>query len=224
MGMRPAMIAGSLAVCLFMSPARAQTAEPQPPPATTGPAEPAPAGAASLSRSTLKAITYKTATTAANLAIFSVAAGGLAAGTALTAFGLAASVLVYTVNDYAWDSNSPQPQAQPAAGQDFDTAGQFWRTTKKFLTFKAATLWIKGVKAAAMYAYTGSSAATAAAISAGTIVNAGLFYANDFAWDYYDPPMAPPPAASPPALAPVPTVLAPALPQDAALAEHAPKS
>ena len=224
MGMRPGMIATFLAMHLVLNYAEAQT--------MTGAgatleqnASPnaAQASDASLTHSVLKAITYKTATTAANVTIFSVAAGGMVAGAALTAFGLAASTVVYAVNDYAWTSQLPSPKKHEGS-QTFDTKDEFWRTTEKFLTFKAATLWIKAIKAGSLYAYTASSTATIVAISAATAVNAGIFYANNFAWDYYDSFMLPPPAAVPPTPPPLAADAPPALPQAAALQERTPKS
>lgn len=212
MGMRPAMIAACLALCLLVMPAKAQT-----PPATDAASE---AGGASLTHSALKAITYKAGTTAANVAIYSIAAGSMAFGTAVTAFGTAASLAIYTANDYLWDKHLPPP-ATREPGQPFDLKEEFWRTTDKFLTWNATIIWVKGIKAASLYAYTGSSATTIAAVTASTVVLAGLFYANNFAWDYYDSLAVPPPSAVPEA---VPTAAVPALPQAAAFAEHTPKS
>lgn len=218
MPMRPAMIAALLAMGLFLSPAQAQTA-----PEQASPLAAAPASDASLSHSVLKAITYKAGTTAANMTIYSIAAGSLAVGTALTAFGTAASLAIYTANDYLWDKHLAPP-AKRAQGQPFDLKDEFTRTTEKFLTWNASILWIKGVKAASLYAYTGSTTTTVAAVSAATVVVAGIFYANNFAWDYYDSLAAPPPDLSPPTPEAVPTAQAPALPQAAALPEHEPKS
>ncbi len=209
MGMRPAMIAASVALCLFLSPAQAQT-----PPAAAAPAS----GDASVMHSALKAITYKAGTTAANVAIYSIAAGSMAFGTALTAFGTAASLAIYTANDYLWDKHLPPP-AKREPGQPFDLKEEFWRTTDKFLTWNATIFWVKGIKAASLYAYTGSSTTTIVAVTASTVVIAGLFYANNFAWDYYDSLAVPPPIPEA-----VPTAAVPALPQAAAFAEHAPKS
>lgn len=203
--MRPAILAAFLVIWLLPGPAVAQTTP-----------DAAQAGGSSLSHSALKAITYKIATTTVNLTIFSVAAGGMVAGSALTAFGAAASVTVYTVNDYLWSSNLPPP-ARQENDAGFDMAGAFWRTTEKFLTYKAATLWIKAIKAGSLYAYTGSSTTTLVAISAATAINAGVFYANNMAWDYYDSLSLPPPAAAP---APPPV----AAPLIARVPERAPKS
>ena len=143
-----------------------------------------------LSHSAAKALTYKAATTASNLIVLSVAAGGVAAGTALTLAGAAASVAVYAVNDMWWDSATVPPPREE--GHDFDLQGEFWSTGRKFLTYKATTLWIKVAKFAAIYAISGSAVTSLAAVSATTAINAGLFFGNNFAWDYLDPrPAAP---------------------------------
>lgn len=219
MGMRPALIVAFLAMCLFLGPAPAWSQDAAgTAPEQTAAAAAAPAGSASLTHSALKAITYKTATTAANVGIYSIASGSFAFGSALTAFGTAASLAIYTLNDYLWDKHTPPP-AKTEPGQSFDLKNEFWRTTEKFSTWSATVLWIKGIKAASLYAYTRSTTTTVVAVSAATVVIAGLFYANNFAWDYYNSL-----SAAPAATGPVPTVEVPALPQAAALAEHAPKS
>lgn len=185
--MRPAMIAAIVAMSLFFHPAAAQS-----PPAAvavpdqTAAPEAAPTVGGLLSHSALKAVTYKIATTASNFTILTVATGGMVAGAALTLFGAVASVAVYTVNDYAWERHAPPPPPKPDESQSFNLNDEFWRTSKKFLTYKAATIWIKAAKLAALYAYTGSPTTTLTAISASTAVNAGIFFANNFAWDYYD--------------------------------------
>ena len=209
--MPPAILAVLMAICLYVSPASAQTA---PAPGAganraglftedTPPAEPW------LSHSALKAATYKAATTAANFTILSIATGGVVAGAALTAFGAAAALVVYAVNDYAWKTRAPAPPRQED-NQSFDVAASFWRTGETFLTYKAATAWIKAAKLATLYAYTGSPATTLVAIGTSTMVNAGLFFANGFAWDYYDWSAAPPARPVPP---PVPAQMKLAAPK-----------
>lgn len=229
MGVPPALLAALLAGGLCLGPAAAQTL-PQTP-AETG-AElgaesdagsgagsgPETGGEAWLSRSALKALTYKAATTATNLTVLTVATGGVAAGAALTVFGAAASLAIYAVNDYSWDRNAaPPPPPAPEEAQSFDATDEFWRTTRKFLTYKASTSWIKAIKLAAVYAYTGVMATTLAAVGTATVVNAGFFYVNNFAWDYFNSPgtvAAPPPP--PERAAPPAAPAAPAAPADAA--------
>ncbi len=221
--MPPTVLAVFMAMWLFLGPAAAQTAPVDDgAPGQTGSPAATEASGASLSHSALKAITYKAATTTVNLTIFSVAAGSLVAGTALTAFGAAASLALYTGNDYLWTSYLPAAP-KPDESEGFDVTDSLWRTTGKFLTYKAATLWIKAIKAASLYAYTGSGAATLAAVSVATALNAGVFYANNLAWDYFDSFAAPPPAAQPP---PAPEVarLPETLPETLRPAEVAPKS
>ena len=206
--MPPAILAVLMAICLYVSPASAQTA---PAPGAganraglftedTPPADPW------LSHSALKAVTYKAATTVANITILSAAAGGVVAGTALTLFGAAASFAIYAMNDYAWESHAPPP-ARQETGQAFDLGDEFHKTGKKFLTYKAETVWIKAVKLAALYLYTGAPVTTLAAVSGATLVNAGLFFTNNIAWDYYDWQATPPPAAVPVPPVPVPDVV-----------------
>lgn len=218
--MPSAVLAVFLAFWLVLSPAAAQTA--LPPGAAPGAPGATQASGASLSHSAMKAITYKVATTTVNLTVYSVAAGSVVAGTALTAFGAAASLLVYMTNDYVWASHPPP--AKPDDSRAFDMKDEFWLTTEKFLTYKAATLWIKAIKAASLYAYTGSPAATLAAVSAATTLNAGVFYANNLAWDYFDSVAAPLPAAVPPPASAPPAPLVARLPEALRPAEAAPKS
>src|SRR6185312_7447223 len=72
----------------------------------------APANNASLTHSALKATTFKVGSTVTNLAVLSVATGGVAGGAALATFMLASSWVIYTANDYAWDTYSPPPRKQ----------------------------------------------------------------------------------------------------------------
>ena len=227
MGMRPALIAAFMAMCLFLSPAQAQTTRNGQAPAAAAEQADSPAAAPetgiSLSHSALKAITYKIGTTVSNVTILSVATGSLVAGSALTAFVTTASLAIYTVNDYLWDKHVPPP-AKTEQHHSFDLKDEFWRTTNKFATWTATILWVKAIKAASLYAYTGSSTTTVAAVAAGTLVAAGLFYANNFAWDYYDSLPGESPAAEPASPPAIPTAELPDLPRAAALPEPAPKS
>jgi uncharacterized membrane protein len=137
---------------------------------------------ASLSRSALKATTFKIGSTAANLALLSYAVGGVAGGVALSAFMIGSSWLIFTANDYIWDTIEP-PAAKQTADQSFDAAGETWMTTKKFITYKPM---IAAVKLASLYVYTGSAQIMLIFGTASILTNTAVFYANNIAWDWYD--------------------------------------
>jgi len=142
----------------------------------------APANNASLTHSALKATTFKVGSTVTNLAVLSVATGGVAGGAALATFMLASSWVIYTANDYAWDTYSPPPRKQTEE-QSFDATADVWRNTGKFLTYKPV---IGSIKLAALYAYTGSVATAAVFGTASIATNTAVFYINNIAWDWYD--------------------------------------
>jgi uncharacterized membrane protein len=142
----------------------------------------APANNASLTHSALKATTFKVGSTGANLAILSYAAGGIVGGAALTTFMLGTSWVLYTANDYLWDSYAPPPTKQTEQ-QAFDATADVWRNTGKFATYKPV---IASIKLAALYAYTGSAGVTAVFGTASIFTNTVMFYANNTAWDVYD--------------------------------------
>jgi uncharacterized membrane protein len=138
--------------------------------------------AASVSRSAIKATTYKIGTATINLTLLSFAVGSIAGGGILAAGTAATSWLVYTANDYMWDTYSPAP-VKEGAEEGFDASASAWRTTLKYLTFKPLGM---GQKFVWLYAYTGSAATM---MTWGTItaaVNTAWFYANDMGWDWYD--------------------------------------
>jgi uncharacterized membrane protein len=137
---------------------------------------------ASLSHSALKATTFKAGSTAVNLAVLSYATGTVVGGVALSAFILGASWVIYTANDYVWDSYSPPPVKQ-AANESFDATADVWRNTGKFLTYKPI---IASIKLASIYVYTGSAAIAGVFGLATVVTNTGVFYANNMAWDFYD--------------------------------------
>lgn len=211
MGMPQAMLAALFLAGLSCSPTAAQTSPDQSAPAQTTQAQPDPESPGSspptrtdaswLSHSAVKALTYKVATTATNITVLSVVSGGVVTGTALALAGTAMSFALYAVNDYSWDSQTT-PVKQDT-DNSLDVKDEFWRTSKKFLTYKASTLWIKATKLAYVYAYNGSIITTVAAVSTSTLINAGFFYGNNIAWDYYDASAATPRAAA--ALAPIVT-------------------
>ena len=141
MTIRPALLAAVAASLLCMQPVLAQGISPD-------------SGGASLKHSALKATTFKVGTVVTNLAVLSVATGGLAGGIALTAFMTGASWVIYTGNDYLWDTYSP-PQAKQAENQEFDASADVWRNTGKYLTYKPV---IASIKLASLYIYTSSLA------------------------------------------------------------------
>ena len=183
MAMRPSLLAGVVASCLWMAPAVAQTA-PASDVAPTQAALPAPAQMkdASLSHSALKATTFKVATVVTNVSVLSLAAGGVVGGAALTGFLTVSSWLIYTANDYIWDSYAPPPVKQDA-NESFDATSDVWRNTGKYLTFKPV---VASIKLAALYAYTGSGTIALAFGTASILTNTAVFYANNVAWDMYD--------------------------------------
>ncbi len=182
MALRHALIMFSLAGIPAAMPALAQSDLPGA----------APGNNASLTHSALKATTFKVGSTATNLAILSYAAGGIVGGAALTTFMLGASLVLYTANDYAWDSYAPPPTKQTEQ-QAFDATADVWRNTGKFVTYKPM---IASIKLAALYAYTGSAGVTAVFGTASIFTNTVVFYANNMAWDFYDWYAAPPALAT----------------------------
>lgn len=174
MAMPRTMLATVTAGVLLAAPALAQTA-------------PAPHGApaaesASLTHSALKATTFKVGSTITNIAVLSYATGDFVAGTGLAAFMLGASWLTYTANDYLWDKYSPPPVKQ-TEDQGFDATADVWRNTGKYFTYKPV---IASVKLTSLYLYTGSAAIAGVFGTATVLINTGVFYANNMAWDWYD--------------------------------------
>jgi len=165
-------------------------------PALAQPAAPGvpPAHSASLGHSALKATTFKVGSTVTNLAVLSYAAGGFVGGAALATFMLASSWVIYTANDYLWDTYSPPPTKR-TEDQSFDTTADVWRNTGKFLTYKPV---IASIKLAALYAYTSSAAVAVVFGTASILTNTGVFYVNNLAWDWYDWYAATPAEAVPP--------------------------
>ena len=133
---------------------------------------------ATLSHSAVKATTFKVAAALSGWFLYTAAAGTVAGGTTLTAFTTVGSWLLYTANDYLWDTYSP-----PQQGASFDKGADAWRTTKKFLTF---TPFVKLLSSGSVYLYTGSVATVLWFSVAMTVWKSTLFYGNNFAWDYYD--------------------------------------
>jgi uncharacterized membrane protein len=187
--MRLTMLTAILVSGLSMGSAMAQTVSA---PKLTRPLEPAQAAGASLSHSAVKATTLKVATSITNFAVLSFATGGVVGGTALMLFNAASSWVIYTANDYAWDSYEPAPFRQDSS-QSFDTTADAWRNTKKYLTFKPV---VAAIKWASIFVYTGSTTTMVVFGLASSVTNAAVFYANNMAWDSYDWYSSVPPAAA----------------------------
>jgi uncharacterized membrane protein len=171
MNLRLTLPAACLAGVLSIGAAAAQTAAP-----------PTQTGSASLSHSAVKATTLKIATSVTNLVVLSAATGGVVGGTVLTVFSAVSTWLIYTGNDYLWDSYAPPP-ARQTEGESFDASGDVWRNTLKYLTFKPMVL---AVKWASILVYTGSVTTMLVFGTASSVTNAVVFYANNVAWDFYD--------------------------------------
>jgi uncharacterized membrane protein len=182
MALRQALLIATVLTLPATLPALAQSLPT--PTVAAAPARPVvnPAGSASLTHSALKATTFKVGSTATNLALLSYATGDVISGTALTVFMLASSWMIYTANDYIWDSYSPPPIKQ-AASEQFDATADVWRNTGKFLTYKPV---IASIKLASLYVATGSVAVATIFGGASVLTNTGVFYLNNVAWDFYD--------------------------------------
>jgi len=164
-------------------------------PSDTGsPQSSAQPGTGSLTHSAAKATTYNVVVILADLVIFSAGAGSIVGGGVLTAFNVTKSLLLYTANDYAWDTYFPSDASKEGSGE-FDPTQSVWRTTEKFLTYKPIST---AIKFASIFIYTGSASAMFVYGAASEAANIGAFYINNFAWDVYDWSQAPPrPAGSP---------------------------
>ena len=144
---------------------------------------------ASLQRSSLKALTYKLMTTTANMVIYSVGTGSIVQGGVISGLLATYSFVTYTVSDYVWDSYYPPPA--PGAAE-FDAEQSAWRATYKFVTYKAMN--IPAIFAAGYYVM-GDPVTGAALATVVSIGKTGLFYLNNFGWDYYTSAPAAPNAA-----------------------------
>jgi uncharacterized membrane protein len=171
MNPRRSLLVACLAGILSVGAAMAQTTPPA-----------AQAGSASLTHSAVKATTLKIATSVTNFVVLSAATGGVVGGTVLTVFSAVSAWLIYTGNDYLWDTYEPPPVRQ-TTGESFDTTGDVWRNTLKYLTFKPMVL---AVKWSSILVYTGSVTTMLVFGTASSVTNAAVFYANNVAWDFYD--------------------------------------
>ena len=137
---------------------------------------------ASLTHSAAKATTFKTGAFLVNMVVFSAGTGSVVGGTLLTVFNVSKSWALFAANDYAWDSWFPT-DANKDSAKSFDARQSFWRTTGKFLTYKPVDT---AIKFASIYLYTGSAGVMLIYGTASSVLNTGVFYANDFGWDLYD--------------------------------------
>jgi uncharacterized membrane protein len=136
---------------------------------------------ASLAESAARATTFKVGSTIVDVVMLSYATSNIFAGTALSAFMLGSSWLLFTTNDYLWNKYDPPPVR--VDGEAFDLKAAAWRNTLKYLTFKPV---IASIKLISLYLYTGSPAITGVFGLGSIVVNSGVFYANNMAWDMYD--------------------------------------
>ena len=119
---------------------------------------------------------------AVNMVVFSAGTGSVVGGTLLTVFNVSKSWGLFTANDYLWDRYFPT-DANKDSGKSFDAKASFWRNTGKFLTYKPVDT---AIKFASIFLYTGSASVMLVYGTASSVLNTGVFYANDLAWDYYD--------------------------------------
>lgn len=146
------------------------------------PAQPATGSDASLGHAAAKATTFKIGAFVVNMVVFSAGTGSVVGGTLLTVFNVSKSWGLFTANDYLWDRYFPT-EANKDSGKSFDAKASFWRNTGKFLTYKPVDTIIKF---ASIYLYTGSASVMLIYGSASSILNTGVFYGNNIAWDLYD--------------------------------------
>lgn len=149
---------------------------------TDAPAKPTPGSDASLTHAAGKATTFKLGAFVVNMVVFSAGTGSVVGGTLLTVFNVSKSWGLFTANDYLWDRYFPT-NANKDSGKSFDVKESFWRNTGKFLTYKPVDT---AIKFASIYLYTGSAAVMVVYGTASSVLNTGVFYVNDLAWDYYD--------------------------------------
>ena len=160
-------------------------------------AEPAPPKAKQVAPASVSHVLYRTATmntaaAAVCMAIFTVGSGSLATGAVLTAGSIATASAIYPINEFVWDSYSPNTNLK-ANNESFDAQASLWRNTAKWLTFKGG---IATAKFALIYAVTGSPAATAVMGTATSTALPAVYFVNNMAWDWYDwyaSPATPPP-------------------------------
>jgi uncharacterized membrane protein len=139
-------------------------------------------GDVSLTHSAEKAMTFNIAVVLSNFVTFSAGTGSLIGGGILTAVNVTKSLLLYTANDYAWDTYFPVETSQEE-NKEFDATQSVWRTTEKFLTYKPISV---AIKFASIFLYTGSIPVMIIYGTASESASTGIFFLNNFAWDAYD--------------------------------------
>lgn len=170
---------GLFIVGALLCPTLARSAEPSE--VTADPAHSA-APDATLTHAAAKATTFKLGAFLVNMVVFSAGTGSVVGGTVLTVFNVSKSWALFTANDYLWDTYLPT-DANKDSSKSFDAKESFWRNTGKFLTYKPVDT---AIKFASIYLYTGSAGVMLVYGSASSILNTGVFYANNFGWDLYD--------------------------------------
>jgi uncharacterized membrane protein len=183
--MRPPMLRQTvLAAGLLLGGLLAQTeaARSATPSETGSPPVGAQPGDASLTHSAEKAATFNIAVVLTNFVTFSAGTGSVIGGGILTAFNVAKSLVLYTANDYAWDTYFPvEPNKE--GNKQFDASHSIWRTTQKYLTYKPISI---AIKFASIFVYTGSIPVMVVYGTAAEVASTGVFFLNNFAWDAYD--------------------------------------
>ena len=129
-----------------------------------------------------KTVTVNAAAALVFMTIFGFGTGSLPGATVLTGGSLLASTVIYPVNEYLWDHFSPNTNLS-TNNKAFDTSASLWRTTYKYLSFKAGVV---TSKFAWVYLYTGSVASTVTMGTASSLALPAIFYLNNTAWDWYD--------------------------------------
>lgn len=129
-----------------------------------------------------KTVTQTAGDAAVFMTVFSIGTGSLPAATVLTAGTMLIGTVVYPTNEYLWEYFSPNTNLS-ANSKAFDTSASLWRTTYKYLSFKATVL---TSKFAWLYLYTGSVVSTATMGTATSLALPAIFYINSTAWDWYD--------------------------------------
>jgi len=178
--MRRTLMAAGLVIGGLL--AQTHTARSTTPSDTGSPQTGAQPGGAALTHSAAKATTFNITVMLTNLVIFSAGTGSVVGGGVLTAFNITKSLFLFTANDYVWDTYFPNDTRQDG-NREFDTSQSLWRTTEKFLTYKPISA---AIKFASIFVYTGSVPIMIAYGTASEVVNAGVFYLNDFTWGLYD--------------------------------------
>ncbi|WP_168220428.1 hypothetical protein [Azospirillum thermophilum] len=152
---------------------------------------------ASIGNSAVRGLTYKTGTFLTNLLAFSYLTGSALDGTGMSALITAYSYGSYVATDYLWDTLYPRSAEARTPQEVLEESA--WRTTAKFVTYKAVNM---PVMLGLSYYATGTGAGAVGLYAGLSVFKAGLFYANNMIWDYYDAYAGPARPAAPAAAAP----------------------